>query len=89
MALRVRRASVLRRQGALMAIYTWECRTCNKRMEVERKMADYQVPPEKCEYCPSTDLFSVIVRPTNCKGVILLGETGWHDKEYTRNRSIR
>lgn len=73
-----------------MSIYTWECK-CGECTEVERKTDDYQIPPDNgCIKCASKDLTRIIVLKENgVKGFILLGDRHWHDKEYTRNRSIK
>lgn len=71
-------------------IYVWKCDRCHGQTEVVRPVADIDIPPDQCGSCGQDDsLKRIIVRPRNVKGVILLGETGWHDKEYTQHRSIR
>ncbi len=71
-------------------VYSWKCSACEKITDTVQSVANIDVKPEKCDHCTSTSFTTrVIVRPANCKGVILLGETGWHDKEYSRTRSIR
>lgn len=73
-----------------MPLYTWKCDKCTQLTEVIRPMSEYETPPEKCDHCESvTFAHSVIIRPGNVKGYILLGDTGWHDKEYTKYRSVR
>lgn len=75
-----------------MPTYEWYCPKCHNTTEVFRKMDDYLNPPDECDGCgqyyyrPES---LVISRPKNAKGFILLGETGWHSKEYTRNGPIR
>ena len=74
-----------------MAIYIWKCPQCSAKTNVERPMKDYLIPPTQCNHCEFSDfkdehhVTALEAKPT----YILLGETGWHNKEYTRNRSIR
>lgn len=74
-----------------MPTYDWECRECTEVTQVTHSSSkQYDVPPENgCEKCGSKSLDKIIVRPANCKGVILLGETGWHHTDYSKYRSIR
>lgn len=73
-----------------MPLYTWKCDKCDQLTEVIQKMVDSEVPPPKCDHCESTTFaHSVIVRPTNCKGFILEGDSGWHHTDYTKYRSVR
>ena len=54
-------------------IYTWRCQTCDQVVEVQRKVADYQLPPTDAEIagqstacsgmCSSTSFSRVITRP--------------------------
>lgn len=72
-----------------MPTYIWFCDSCKTDTEVERKMADYEVPPDDgCAQCKSKDLKSVIRPKKGVKGFILNGY-GWHDQEYTATRSRR
>lgn len=47
--------------------YIWRCRKCGKRIEVERKLADYQQPPEGQEAehtgCDGTEFTRVLTYP--------------------------
>jgi putative FmdB family regulatory protein len=74
-----------------MPIYNWRCGACDRETEIIRAMSDYQVPPEKCD-CGGTQFRGPLIeRPKTCKGFILKegGAGGFHDHEYTRNRSIK
>lgn len=68
-----------------MAVYIWECQSCKEDTEVERKMADYDVPPDEPCKCGAQN-FKQVTRPKkNVKGFILEGG-GWHDDLYTAHR---
>jgi predicted nucleic acid-binding Zn ribbon protein len=76
--------------------YQWKCETCGTEMEVLRTMDDNGVPPlpaeiagKPCANAEGHEFHRDYQRPKNCKGFILLGESGWHDKEYTKYRSIK
>lgn len=78
-----------------MPFYDYVCSKCGHEDTVKQSIADYQaapiVPDNVCsdgEPCTmGRDYKSE--RPRNIKGYILLGDSGWHDKEYTRYRSIK
>lgn len=45
-------------------IYTWRCEKCKEITEVDRRMSDSGVPPDKCSHCKETkDLKKVILSP--------------------------
>lgn len=67
-------------------IYVWQCTNAHN-TEVQRSVANIDVPPEKCEACEATELTRIIVRPNNVKGYILEGG-GWHENLYTKNGPI-
>lgn len=74
-----------------MPTYVWIC-DCGHEIEHIAKVDDRDVPPvEPCVKCGGKVHYREhFQRPTKgAKGFILEGDTGWHNKEYTKNRSIR
>ena len=75
--------------------YDYVCTTCGHEDTIKQSLADYEVSPQWPENtCTSGQPCTFrrnygAERPKNIKGYILLGDSGWHDKEYTRTRSIK
>lgn len=72
-------------------IYSWKCEACDAITEVDRKVADIDIPPENCN-CGSTKFTQRVILPPRSqriKGFILEGDSGWHHCEYTPTRSIK
>lgn len=61
-----------------MATYTWKCKKCAELVDIERRMADYQIPPHDACACGHTE-YERFIAPAHFK---LLGD-GWHKDEYT------
>lgn len=70
-------------------IYTWECDFCNERVEVQRRLAEIDLPPRECDKCGSEPMTRVVVPTPGVKQFILLGDHGWERCEYTKYRSIK
>lgn len=75
-----------------MPMYTWCCETCDADTEVKRSFDDIDLGPDNgCHVCGSSDKLRRVIRLARSKGVkgFILEGTGWHDTEYTKNRSRR
>jgi NAD-dependent SIR2 family protein deacetylase len=44
-------------------IYTWKCKKCQLITETDRKVAQYNVPPDECQHCKAKELVLVILKP--------------------------
>lgn len=74
-----------------MPLYDWRCNDCQTMNEIIRPSAEYNKPPDQCSDCGGCALTQIISRPKTVKGFILIegGAGGFHNFEYTRNRSIK
>jgi putative FmdB family regulatory protein len=61
-----------------MAIYVWKCEKCETEHEIERKMADSDVPPEECSFCMS-NVFKKIPQLSSFS----LKGGGWYKDGYS------
>lgn len=68
-----------------MITYVWECQACKEDTEVQRKLADYEVPPDEPCKCGAQDFKQAIRPKKNVKGFILSDKFGGHDFEYGKN----
>ena len=68
--------------------YSWLCEDGHE-TEVERKLADIDVAPERCSACTKVPNKRIIlVNKSGVKGFILEG-SGWHNDNYSKYRSIK
>jgi len=61
-----------------MPIYDWQCKGCSKEIEVERRISENDIPPEKCEQCGSTEFTKLISKGTSFN----LEGGGWFSDGY-------
>jgi putative FmdB family regulatory protein len=67
-----------------MASYLWQCRKCERGIEIQRPMKDYQVGPDNACECGAND-YERVIEPSR----FILQGTGWHRDEYNRRGPIK
>lgn len=58
-------------------VYPWVCSACEQITDVQRLSKDIDIPPEKCDHCPSTAFkFRAIVRDDPLVNQFIKADTG-------------
>jgi hypothetical protein len=63
--------------------YEWLCENCNTVTEVERRLEDYKIPPDKCKTCgrSGNTLIKTITSPPVANRTLAWGRKGRWNKD--------